>query len=113
MTEIKLFFPSLDKEGLIIPKEKRLMVKERLTENLISLFGGLTIIPNCLGFWENSERETKRETVDIFIIETETITETQREALRSLAYDLILRELNQSSVLITISNSESELIGDS
>jgi len=35
---------------------------------LIRLFGGLTIIPNCVGYWLNENKEIEADSVEIWLI---------------------------------------------
>ena len=101
MTEIKLFFPSLDKDGLPVSKELRDIVFNLITDNMIYHFKGLTVIPNCVGYYENDKGETIKETVDILYSVTETLNDFTKE-LFTEKVRMIKAYLNQTSVLIVI-----------
>jgi len=65
--EIKIFVVKTEIEH----NEKALTLLNAEKINLVNLFNGLTIIPNCLGYWINEKGIIETDKVEIWLIDVQ------------------------------------------
>jgi hypothetical protein len=95
--EIKFYIPSYDKNFLT-----------EISKEILKINNGLTVIPNCLGLWFNPDTQ-KIESDNVTLISV-LIEDSKFDNLLNLDIILyrvaqkIIKDLNQSCVLIQINN---------
>src|SRR4030042_3059842 len=101
MNTVKLYFPSVDKNNNPIESGLSNQVYEQLCKDICSVSGGLTITP-CQGYYLNSTGKLIQDDISLISVYTESLDQMIK-IIRTNA-ELILKCLNQESVLIEINN---------
>jgi hypothetical protein len=106
MTLIKIYVPQVIKDLSYMTYEETETLKkiERFKAMLIGEFGGLTVYPDCVGYWKNSHNSIETETVNVFEILTENSNLEEIEAILTSECRALKRDLKQNSVLFSINN---------
>jgi len=86
-------------------RENALLWLNSRKETLINLFSGLTVVPDCLGYWVNEKREIETDKVEIWLIYTD-------KALNSGFYFATLTHLLKSIKRITKQQSQAYAINE-
>jgi hypothetical protein len=76
---------------------------EELKGKLCEKYGGLTVIPNCTGYWLNDNKILEYDNVEIWVIFTNSSVITAKEFIE---YGEQLKQIcNQKSQMITVNGN--------
>lgn len=90
---------------IYVPTENSEII-ERIAEYVSKIVGGCTIIPNCCGFWINSENQLVKDKITIVeaYITENSLTKDQLEIYAINLASYVKRKLKQDCVAYCIDN---------
>jgi len=93
--KIEIFVVQIENDTL-----KRL---DKVKETLIKLFGGLTIIPKCHGYWKNQNGNIETDSVEIWQIYTQKVKIATLQSLMVIL-EIIKSATAQKTLAYTVNN---------
>lgn len=88
---------------IYVPTENEKIIRD-LAKTFSKIFGGCTIIPNCKGFWINSENLLVEDKITIIEAYSNELTKTQIELYLTQIASYIKTKLKQDCVAFCIDN---------
>lgn len=101
MNTVKLYFPSVDQDNKPLDQAVSNKIYKQIIKDISLLSGGVTVYP-CQGYYVNQSGKLIND--DISVIQSFTDKLDQMTNLIKSESMIILKSLNQESVLIEINN---------
>src|SRR4030042_2802163 len=101
MNNLKLYFPSVDKNNNPIENGLSTKVYQALCKDICSVSGGLTVTP-CAGMYINASGKLIQDDISLISVYTD-----QLDKMIKIMHEnamIILKSLNQESVMIEVNN---------
>lgn len=102
MNTLKLYFPSADKNNIPLNQSIASPLYKDIIKNISEVAGGCTTTP-CQGYYVNAVGKLIQDDISLITVYTDKLN--QMTELMRLNAMLILKSLNQESVLIEVNNS--------